>query len=108
VVQTIGMVYAPDAKAIRRLSGNPNPERVPLLLYRFEITCCAADARPRAVILTGVPPQAHVSDTWLRITGNLVPSAFVGYDSGGLPVLDATKVEVIPVPKHPFLERVPW
>jgi uncharacterized repeat protein (TIGR03943 family) len=107
-VQTIGMVFRPDAAQVATLKGSPDPKDVPLLLYRFEITCCAADALPRSVVLTGVDPAAYAADTWLRVRGSLTPSGLVPHSTGGLAVLEATSVEVIPEPKYPFLQRIPW
>ncbi|WP_020666199.1 TIGR03943 family putative permease subunit [Amycolatopsis nigrescens] len=44
------------------------------MLARMVISCCAADARPLTVRLTGLPQvSGYASDAWLEVTGQIVP-----------------------------------
>ncbi len=58
VVTTEGMVYRDDTLGDDRL-----------LLFRFLMTCCAADAFPVGVVVERKDLGDYVNDTWLRVTG---------------------------------------
>ena len=100
IVQTLGMVFPPEASQLATLPLAPTPDDVPLLLYRFEITCCAADAMPRVIGLRGIPRDRFPTDTWMRIRGKLIPGT-----AGGLAILEAESMQQVPEPKEPFLQR---
>jgi uncharacterized repeat protein (TIGR03943 family) len=62
-------------------------------LARMVITCCAADAHPMLVRLSGLNPDVPV-DSWLRIRARLLPGSATSAD-GYTPtvrVLDATPI----------------
>ena len=97
----IGMAYAPSDEEYERLPGGLVREQAPLLLYRFQMTCCAADAVPVYVIVRGLDRALHPNDTWLSIGGRLeapTPPANLG-------VLHAETVTVVPEPAQPYLKR---
>ena len=62
-------------------------------IRRLAMVCCAADARPLTLRLTGDLP---VDGTWVRATGRLAARP------GGL-ILDTGRVSPIPTPPDPFL-----
>ena len=98
-----GLAYAPSDEEYQRLPGGLVREQAPLLLYRFQITCCAADAVPVYVIVRGLDRSAHPNDTWLTISGRLEAPA----PPANLGVLHAETVTVVPEPAQPYLRRSP-
>ncbi|MFH1981594.1 MAG: TIGR03943 family protein [Pseudomonadota bacterium] len=83
-VVTEGMVYS-DA--------NMPPQF--LLLFRFGIYCCAADAIPIWVLVDKGPAPAIENEHWVRVTGTLHVTPINGRD---LPVITADDVRVMPSP----------
>jgi uncharacterized repeat protein (TIGR03943 family) len=72
-------------------------------LTRMVISCCAADAAPIKVGLTGALPAGAASDTWVRVTGAL--SAHTGTDpinGATVPFLAITSAVVVTVPARPY------
>jgi uncharacterized repeat protein (TIGR03943 family) len=67
-----------------------------ILLTRYVITCCVADATSAQVRVVNVPPGRFSPDDWVRITGKIYPL-------GSEILVDATDVEAIPRPAHPYL-----
>jgi uncharacterized repeat protein (TIGR03943 family) len=73
-----------------------------LMLSRFVITCCAADAYPVSIPVkfTGTR-QTYPQDSWLQVKGKAIVETFLG--SRQL-VIEASEVKLIPVPKNPYQE----
>ena len=70
------------------------------LLYRFVISCCAADAQPAAVLLTGEMTTNWTKDAWVRATGKFT----LRPDSPQpVPVLDLGTLTPIQNPRDPYL-----
>ena len=70
------------------------------LLTRFVLYCCAADAYPVSVRVSGIKNIPH-HDTWLRIEGYWKP-----HDANNVPdveELEADKWTEIPAPADPYL-----
>ncbi|MBF0108899.1 MAG: hypothetical protein HQL76_06980 [Magnetococcales bacterium] len=71
-----------------------------IVLYRFAIACCAADASPVAVVLEGIPKESvPVAGEWLRVQGITRPLP-------GEPRVLALRVLTmasIPQPQQPYL-----
>ncbi len=65
-------------------------------LNRFMITCCPGDAVNIQLRIFGAPPGQFEADDWVRVTGKIYP---VGQEV----IIDATDVEKVPRPKHPYL-----
>jgi putative membrane protein len=70
------------------------------LLYRFVISCCAADAMPAAILLEGELPQNCPDDTWLKAEGTLKLEKRNDSDVVRLELDRATK---LPRPENPYL-----
>ena len=66
-----------------------------VLLTRFSVKCCAADATVSQVALqlTGPPPA---TDTWLEVTGHVVSAP------GDLPVLEVRDDRRVEAPQDPY------
>ncbi|MEU9241238.1 TIGR03943 family protein [Streptomyces sp. NPDC048385] len=74
-------------------------------LVRMALNCCAADAQPVKVALTGKIPPVLQPDAWLQVTGTY--TARVTHDpvnNGPIPYLKVTEAKPIPVPSDPYDE----
>jgi uncharacterized repeat protein (TIGR03943 family) len=72
-------------------------------LTRMVITCCAADAQPIKVGLTGSVPSGLTANEWLEVTGRY--STKVDHDSVNgetIPYLDVTTAQPITAPKEQY------
>ena len=67
-----------------------------LLLTRFIVTCCVADATIAQVRVVGVPPGSFETDDWIRVTGRV-------YALGAVVLVVAEEVQAIPTPTSPYL-----
>lgn len=68
-------------------------------LTRIAITCCAADAVPYRILVTGV--AAPPTDSWVRLTGSFDASAWEGPPADV--VITPELVERIGKPRQPYL-----
>jgi uncharacterized repeat protein (TIGR03943 family) len=72
-------------------------------LTRMVITCCAADAQPIKVGLTGSVPGGLTANEWIEVTGRY--SSKVDHDSVNgetIPYLDVTTARPIAAPKEQY------
>lgn len=67
-----------------------------VLLTRFVVTCCVADATIAQVRVVEVPPGAFSTDDWIRVRGRV-------YALGAEILVVAERVEEIPPPEVPYL-----
>ena len=67
-----------------------------ILLTRYVVTCCVADATSAQVRVVNVPPGRFQPDDWVRITGRIYPL-------GSEILVDASDVQAIPQPDRPYL-----
>jgi uncharacterized repeat protein (TIGR03943 family) len=65
-------------------------------LNRFMISCCPGDAVNIQLRIVGAPPGQFQADDWVRVTGKIYPI-------GAEVIVDATEVEGVKRPKHPYL-----
>lgn len=72
-----------------------------VLLARMVITCCAADAFPVTVRLVITSPLNYPNDTWLQVTGQVVPGT-ASRANNYTPGLTVTSVRQIPQPRDPY------
>ena len=78
---------------VTRDAGQPADE---FTLTRFLISCCVADALGVEVRIVGAPPGEYKKDEWVRVTGAMYPL-------GREVIVDATEIERVPKPRHPYL-----
>jgi uncharacterized repeat protein (TIGR03943 family) len=71
------------------------------LLARLVIGCCAADAFPVTVRLTGGKADHYASDAWIRVTGQVVPGTATKATSY-TPDLTPAAITAIPTPEDPY------
>jgi uncharacterized repeat protein (TIGR03943 family) len=72
-------------------------------LARMILTCCAADARPIKIALTGSVPGGLKQDTWLVIIGTYIDKSDKDAVNGErIPYLNVSEVHEIPAPSEPY------
>lgn len=78
---------------VARDPGTPADE---LLLTRYVITCCAADATVVQVRVVNVTPGRFDPEDWVRVRGRIYPL-------GREVIVDASSIEEVPRPERPYL-----
>ncbi|MFM9447840.1 TIGR03943 family putative permease subunit [Streptomyces acidiscabies] len=74
-------------------------------LVRMALSCCAADAQPVKVALTGDIPPVLQPDTWLLITGTYSPKRRADPVNGGpIPFIQVTRAAPVAEPRDPYDE----
>jgi uncharacterized repeat protein (TIGR03943 family) len=74
-------------------------------LVRMGLNCCAADAQPVKIALTGTIPPVLRPDTWLEVTGTYTPRRMKDPVNGGpIPYLRVTTARPVPTPHDPYDE----
>ncbi|WP_314224989.1 TIGR03943 family putative permease subunit [Streptomyces zaehneri] len=74
-------------------------------LVRMALNCCAADAQPVKVGLTGDIPPVLQPDTWLAVTGTYTPrTTHDPVNNGPIPFISVTTATPTPTPRDPYDE----
>ncbi|MFD9432620.1 TIGR03943 family putative permease subunit [Streptomyces sp. NPDC060002] len=74
-------------------------------LVRMALNCCAADAQPVKVGLTGDIPPVLQPDTWLTVTGTYTPrTTHDPVNNGPIPFISVTTARPTPTPRDPYDE----
>ncbi|MET8080399.1 TIGR03943 family protein [Streptomyces sp. NPDC005303] len=74
-------------------------------LVRMALNCCAADAQPVKVGLTGQIPPVLKPDGWLQVTGTYTARRTKDTVNGGpIPYLEVTQAKPVPTPHDPYDE----
>ncbi|WP_327184292.1 TIGR03943 family putative permease subunit [Streptomyces sp. NBC_01334] len=74
-------------------------------LVRMALNCCAADAQPVKVGLTGDIPPVLQPDTWLTVTGTYTPrTTHDPVNNGPIPFIKVTTATPTPTPRDPYDE----
>ncbi|ALV34482.1 TIGR03943 family protein [Streptomyces sp. CdTB01] len=74
-------------------------------LVRMALNCCAADAQPVKIALTGKIPPVLQPDKWLEITGSYTPRQTRDPVNGGpVPYLEVASAAPVATPKDPYDE----
>ncbi|WP_225824814.1 TIGR03943 family putative permease subunit [Streptomyces naphthomycinicus] len=74
-------------------------------LVRMALNCCAADAQPVKIALTGELPPVLRPDAWLEVTGAYTPRLTRDpVNDGPIPYLRVTSARPVPVPPDPYDE----
>jgi uncharacterized membrane protein YcgQ (UPF0703/DUF1980 family) len=67
------------------------------------LNCCAADALPIKVALSGQLPATLRPDSWLDVTGRYTSKQIKDAVNGGIiPFIDVGQARVIPAPRDPY------
>ncbi|MDL5202867.1 TIGR03943 family protein [Streptomyces sp. ALI-76-A] len=76
-------------------------------LVRMALNCCAADAQPVKVGLTGRIPPVLQPDAWLEVTGTYTARRSKDpVNDGPIPYLDVTGARPVPAPADPYDETL--
>ncbi|MET7679108.1 TIGR03943 family protein [Streptomyces sp. NPDC005423] len=74
-------------------------------LVRMALNCCAADAQPVKIGLTGKIPPVLQPDTWLQVTGTYTARETRDpVNNGPVPYLQVTRATPVPTPHDPYDE----
>ncbi|MEU5041521.1 TIGR03943 family putative permease subunit [Streptomyces griseorubiginosus] len=74
-------------------------------LVRMALNCCAADAQPVKIGLTGQVPPVLRPDGWLQVTGTYTAKRTKDTVNGGpIPYLQVTAAKPVPTPSDPYDE----
>jgi uncharacterized repeat protein (TIGR03943 family) len=74
-------------------------------LVRMALTCCAADAQPVKIALTGHVPPVLQPDTWLAVTGTYTSRRTTDpVNHRPIPYLRVTGAHPVPTPHDPYDE----
>ncbi|MEV6181169.1 TIGR03943 family putative permease subunit [Streptomyces sp. NPDC052016] len=74
-------------------------------LVRMTLNCCAADAQPVKVGLTGRIPPVLQPDTWLQVTGTYTPRLTRDpVNDGPIPFLEVATAKPVTAPRDPYDE----
>ncbi|MFE7930640.1 TIGR03943 family putative permease subunit [Streptomyces sp. NPDC057456] len=74
-------------------------------LVRMALNCCAADAQPVKVGLTGDIPPVLQPDIWLAVTGTYTPrTTHDPVNNGPIPFISVTTAVPTPTPRDPYDE----
>ncbi|MEU1622519.1 TIGR03943 family protein [Streptomyces sp. NPDC005722] len=72
-------------------------------LTRMVLNCCAADARPVKIGMTGQVPPVLQPDAWLEVTGTYTPRrAEDPVNDGPVPFLDVSRARPVRAPAEPY------
>ncbi len=99
-IETIGRLMIPTAEEVAQTPPEIDRADLKLLLYRYVMTCCAADAAPVFVVLRGREPTDLKVDDWVKITGTWIPAPGLG----DMAKIEVDSLTVIEQPKEPFLQ----
>lgn len=98
-VQLTGMVYHLTREEEKSLPFGVKPEDVRIMLFRYAIWCCVADARQVTVVLSGKDLGGFETGRWLEIKGTARPP------EGNLPLftIEVEKARPVSRPENPYV-----
>jgi uncharacterized repeat protein (TIGR03943 family) len=71
-----------------------------LVVGRFAVSCCSADASPYGVLIEFPNAKAFAKDTWVKVTGTIEKGH---YHDNDIFKVHAAKIEKIAAPKTPYV-----
>jgi len=72
-------------------------------LTRMVRSCCAADAQPVKIGLSGQMPPALPADSWIEVTGTYTGKRIKDPVNGGaIPFFKVGQAELVPAPRDPY------
>lgn len=93
-ITVLGMLAKNNAQ-VERLLNKAYP-----LVFRFVMTCCAADATPIALVLENGEAVNLKDDDWIEASGRLRVRTVGGQD---LLALEEASIRPVPAPEQPYL-----
>jgi uncharacterized repeat protein (TIGR03943 family) len=105
-VRTLNVYPEPDAYTGQKVKVQgfvihpPDLDKHHLLLARFVITCCAADAYPAGLpVKLSASQEQYPADSWLEVEGQMVTENLAGKRQL---TINSTSLKQIPQPKNPY------
>lgn len=98
-IETIGRLMIPTPEEVAQVPPEVDRDDLRLLLYRYVMTCCAADAQPVFVVLRRQDPSGFAVDDWVSVTGTWIPAA----GQGDMAKIEVDSLRRIEQPAEPFL-----
>jgi putative membrane protein len=71
-----------------------------VMLFRFVVVCCAADAMPVQFVISPPAVSSLQDDEWVRVDGTF---HLVEKDGADVLTIEASKIDPIPAPQNPYL-----
>lgn len=98
-VEVIGTGHILSESERKALPSTTADRDIRAILYRYVITCCAADATTVSAVLKGVESSSLREDQWYRVRGR------ARYVAEGLnvPFITVESIEPIETPHNPYL-----
>ena len=79
---------------------DPRLETGQVLLGRFTLTCCVADAAAIALMVEGAGTEDMIGNLWYHVRGPVYETMLEGQP---MPVIQAEQIEEVPMPEEPYL-----
>ena len=92
-IKALGMLCR-DREVEKRFGENS------FLLFRFAVVCCAADARPLALVVRPKAPCKLKESQWLEVDGKL---AAVEMGLNIIPVMETPELKAVKAPENPYV-----
>lgn len=89
-----GMVHKDDAEITDKFGSEV------FLLYRFVITCCAADAIPAGMLVDAADCSSYHEGDWIAVQGTFIA---IKKDEENIPMIKAPTITKINAPENPYL-----
>lgn len=71
-----------------------------VMLFRFVVVCCAADAMPVQAVIKSPATSSLKDDQWVRVDGTF---HLLNEEGARVLQIDASKIDPIPAPAQPYL-----
>ena len=98
-VEVIGTAHLLSESERKNLPASAEGRDIRAILYRYAITCCAADATTVSAVLNDIDPKAIQEDRWYKVRGR---SRYVA-EGLNVPFVAVESLEPIPQPLSPYL-----
>lgn len=95
----VGQLYIMPPDKMENIPPKLREKGVNSFLYRFLMTCCAADARPISVALINAGDLQTQRETWFEVKGRPV----IIEDQKKYVAFEVHTIEQVPRPKEPYL-----
>ena len=101
-IEVLGRIHLITEEERKALPPAAESKNIRMLLYRYMITCCVADAVPISCVTQDVKPETVTDDEWYRVRGRC------HYEQKGLdiPFIAVESLERVPEPVNPYLSAI--
>jgi len=99
LIEVIGTGHLLSESERKNLPASAAGRDIRAILYRYVITCCAADATTVSAVLNDMDPKTIQEDQWYRVRGR---SRYVA-EGLNVPFISVESLEPVPQPLSPYL-----